>query len=221
MADIYDNDMIDTVDFILVPSEYLKENLIKKGIDANKIFFLPDAIETSPNLKKQYSKNEKVKIVWFGNEGHWNTLELIKKILKENEQFKNYELTTISSHNEATKKWNLNTIWVDLLEHDIGVIPMDVDNQNHLVKSNNRATMFMALGIPVVCSPLPSYLNIIENGLNGFIAQNEQEWIEYLSKLKDPILRQKIGDNVHNYVFQNFSIDLITSKFISILLTKN
>lgn len=217
MADIFDNDMLEIVDFIIVPSEYLKEYLINNGIDADKIFYLPDAIETAPNLKKKHISKDNIKIVWVGNEGHWETLNFIRKILRENPQLKNYELTTISSHKEATKKWNLNTVWDEILEKDIGIIPMDVSDENHLAKSNNRATMFMALGIPVVCSPLPAYLNIIENGVNGYIAQNEKEWIEYLSKLQDPILRQKIGDNAHKYAFQNFNIDLITSKFLGIL----
>ena len=182
MADLYPNDMLIEVDFVLTPSTCLRETLINSGIDARRVFCLPDAVETVPCLRKKYfprssDMHATTKIVWVGNEGHWPTLDTIRALLDSHPSFKTYKLVTISNHPDADIAWQLDRVWDDIISCDIGVVPVDVTNPRSLVKSNNRATMYMALALPVVCTPISSYAEFIRHGVNGFLATSDSDWV--------------------------------------------
>ncbi len=222
MADIYNSDILHSVDFVLSPSVFLKKTLLKDGVPSEKIFVLPDAIETSPSLKKSFNidnsdQNKKINLIWVGAEGHWHTLKPIFRLLKTNKQLKNIELLTISNHQDANIRWNLDSVWDHILECDIAIVPVDLSKPESLVKSNNRVTMFMALAMPVVCSPLPSYLEVIKHRENGYIAHSDEEWVNSLLELSNIEIRKKIGNAAHSFVHDEYSIEKTAKKLLSIL----
>jgi glycosyltransferase involved in cell wall biosynthesis len=52
----------------------------------------------------------------------------------------------------------------------------------------------MALGIPTICSPVGVNSDIIQDGVNGFLAYTEDEWFEKLTTLlHSPELRKRFG----------------------------
>jgi glycosyltransferase involved in cell wall biosynthesis len=54
----------------------------------------------------------------------------------------------------------------------------------------------MAYGLPVVASALPANIEIVENGSNGYIVRNDEEWYYSLEKLIiDENLRKKLGQS--------------------------
>ena len=54
--------------------------------------------------------------------------------------------------------------------------------------------MGMAMGIPVVASPVGEQKYIIKHGVNGFLVHNEVEWVKYLSLLiEDEEMRRNMG----------------------------
>jgi glycosyltransferase involved in cell wall biosynthesis len=65
----------------------------------------------------------------------------------------------------------------------------------------------MAYGLPVVASALPANIEIVENGSNGYIVRNDEEWYYSLEKLIiDENLRKKLGQSgrkkLSNYPYQ-------------------
>jgi glycosyltransferase involved in cell wall biosynthesis len=222
MADLYPNDMLTEVDIVLTPSNCLREMLINSGIDGRRVFCLPDAVETAPSLRKKYvpeslDKHGTTKIVWVGNEGHWPTLDPVRALLASHPSFKTFKLVTISNHPDADIAWQLDRVWDDIMSCDIGVVPVDATKPRSLVKSNNRATMYMALALPVVCTPISSYAEFILHGVNGFLATCESDWVEQLYALRDPALRQTIGEAAFTFAHAEFSRGMIASKLIYIL----
>lgn len=65
---------------------------------------------------------------------------------------------------------------------DIGLVPL-VENDFNRCKSELKGLEYSCLGIPVLASPLPSYLRLIKDGENGFICDNPREWFGKLSYL--------------------------------------
>jgi len=60
-------------------------------------------------------------------------------------------------------------------------------------KSALRVGIGMAMGIPVVASPVGEQKYVIKHGVNGFLARNEEEWYQYLRTLiEDSKLRTTI-----------------------------
>lgn len=114
----------------------------------------------------------------------------------------------------SLEPWSEQRAYEALLAADIGIIP--VANQETapdgdalppmwMRKSENRLTMKMALGLPVIASPVPAYLDVVEHGVNGFIARSPADWQDCLSALRDPALRREMGTKARQTVVERFS----------------
>jgi glycosyltransferase involved in cell wall biosynthesis len=65
----------------------------------------------------------------------------------------------------------------------------------------------MACGVPVVASPVGVNSEIVEHGVNGFLASTDEEWREAIGTLlNDSSLRRRMGDAGRNKVEQSYSI---------------
>ena len=67
----------------------------------------------------------------------------------------------------------------------------------------------MACGLPVVASPVGVSRQIVEHGVNGFLAATEAEWRDALTALlRDPALRQKMGQAGRRKVQARYSLQV-------------
>ena len=89
---------------------------------------------------------------------------------------------------------------------DIGIIPL-VNTEFNKCKSELKYIEFAALGIPVVASDMNVYNEAIEDGVTGFLANNEDEWVDKLSLLiEDPILRNGMVNNAREDILKNYNL---------------
>lgn len=64
----------------------------------------------------------------------------------------------------------------------------------------------MSSGLPVVTNQVGAVCEMIENGRDGFIAHDDDEFLEYLSRLiDDPALRAWMGSNARKKVIERFN----------------
>ena len=76
---------------------------------------------------------------------------------------------------------------------DIGVYPLPLDEWT-LGKCGFKAIQFMACGVPTVASPVGVNKDIIQDGISGFLANEEREWRDRLKLLlTDAEARRRIG----------------------------
>ena len=104
-----------------------------------------------------------------------------------------------------------------ILRGDIGISPLRIWDEDCFGKSANKIVSYMMLGIPTVATPVPAYQNVIDNGENGFLAEGKKEWLDAFEKLKDPKIRQKIGEAGFKSVVKKFSIQTIGQKWLKLL----
>ncbi|GAI10809.1 unnamed protein product [marine sediment metagenome] len=81
-------------------------------------------------------------------------------------------------------------------------------------KSAYKPLIYMALGLPVVCSPIPSYLGIISHGKNGCIARknNPEFWYKALKALANDKFRTACGQNARKTA-ESFSKEKIAAQW--------
>ncbi len=125
-------------------------------------------------------------------------------------------LKRISNHPDADVEWNLDRVYQEILTADVAVIPCSADEWGK-AKSNNRLTLFMALGLPVIVSPIPIYKKIIRHGYNGFLATNINDWVKYLTLSKEVNIRRNIGMKAREDVLKEYSIDVIGERWLSLI----
>lgn len=212
-SDMIDTEMVRIVDYLIVTSDYLGKYYNKTyGTDA---IVIEDAIEVDKNLVKEHSDKKRIEIVWLGNKDNWKSLEIIYKALEEVND-KSLFLKRISNHPDADVVWSLDRVYQEILTADLAVIPSSTDEWGK-AKSNNRLTLFMALGLPVIVSPIPSYKKIIRHGYNGFLAENMNDWVKYLILSKDVNIRRDIGMKAREDVLKEYSIDVIGERWLSLI----
>lgn len=79
-------------------------------------------------------------------------------------------------------------------EVDIGIVPLDPNEQLNRSKSACKALEYMALGKPVVGVDLPEQASMIVHGETGFVAKTPREFAGYVQELvHDEELRHQMG----------------------------
>ena len=110
--------------------------------------------------------------------------------------------------------WDPQRVYQQMQQADIGIIPveddaaMDTPGQvpSWKVKSENRLSMKMCIGLPVIATPIPSYEPLVQHGSNGYLARTPAQWLEYLGALRDPALREQIGKAARASVLERYSM---------------
>ena len=104
--------------------------------------------------------------------------------------------------------WSEATEVARIQEMDIGIMPL-TDTPWARGKCGYKLIQYMACGIPVVASPVGVNADIVEHGVNGFLATTEGEWRDALTTLlRDPDLRRTMGAAGRRKVEQHYSLQV-------------
>ena len=115
------------------------------------------------------------------------------------------------------RPWRLETEVTDLQTGDIGVMPLPDDEWTR-GKCGLKALLCMACGLPVVASPVGVNTQIVTEGVNGFLAGPEDEWVDKLCRLVgDEDLRRRLGKAAHATVEERYSVRVNAPKVLGAL----
>lgn len=149
---------------------------------------------------------ESVTIVWIGNPSNLRYLATREEALAH----------TLDDHPEAVlriitagempvqpfrdrddveyRTWSLETQLEDLATADIGVRPLTDDEWTRSKGGFVSVLQPMALGLPVVVTPVGMLEDIVDHGVNGFHATAPSEWVEHIGTLiEDTETRVEMG----------------------------
>lgn len=114
--------------------------------------------------------------------------------------------------------WTENTETKDLGTLDVGVMPLE-DGPWERGKCGLKLIQYMALGLPVLASPVGVNVEIVEPGENGFLCSTEDEWIQAMELLaSDPGMRKRFGEQGRRKVVEEFSLTSASPKVARALL---
>lgn len=187
-------------------------------------------IPTSIDTEKFYPENKKilkkeVTIGWIGSGTTIRFVNLIGNAINRlSRKYNNIVFKVVGGslyseniHNIANKPWSLSEEMGDLRSFDIGIMPME-DNAWTKGKCGFKAILYMSMGIPSVCSPVGVNREIIDDGVNGFLAGTEDEWVEKLSRLiEDEGLRSRMGAFGRKTIEERYSVKVNAPKFLNII----
>lgn len=113
--------------------------------------------------------------------------------------------------------WSESTEIQQLQSFDVGIMPLN-DGPWERGKCGLKLVQYMAAGLPVVASPVGVNKEIVEHGVNGFLANTVSEWETALTMLRDdPTLRERMGSAGRAKVEREYSLQVTAPRLVSLL----
>lgn len=116
-----------------------------------------------------------------------------------------------------TLQWSAKTEVPDLQGCQIGLLPI-ADVAWNRWKFFYKAVQYMAVGLPVVAQRIGPVEEIIQDGVNGFIVDTQDEWYRRLRELIDnPMLRRRMGAAARATAVARYSLSAQIPRLASLL----
>lgn len=208
---------------VIAGNPYLKKYASRYNTN---VVIVPTTIDTDEYRKIEIDKGKKIIIGWSGSITTIKHFEYAIPFLKEikNKFHDLVEFRVIGDANYVNEEleikglaWNKKREIEDLSSFDIGIMPLP-DDEWAKGKCGLKGLQYMALEIPTIMSPVGVNTDIIEDGVNGFLAKEIDEWVNKLTLLiESEQLRRDIGFNARNTVVKRYSVQSNKELFLSLL----
>ena len=198
-------------------------NLFLSGVASKynaRVSVIPTAIDPSKYEKYADKPGNSFVIVWIGSKSTSKYLKAeLPRLEKLAERLKGIELKIVADFSLESDRlpisaipWSETTEAEALLTSHIGIAPMP-DNDWTRGKCGLKVLQYMAAGLPVISSTSGVNADIIDHGVTGFLACNNDEWFQSIKKLmEDQELINKLGRAGQKRVRHEYSVDAVYEK---------
>jgi len=190
-----------------------------------------EIIPTVVDLEKfrpRESRDESVPVLgWVGSHSTFPFLESILPALSELAKSNSFKLKIVGSGRAGVSvpgvdvenlEWNLEREVEDFRSVDIGLYPLNADNNWTMGKSGFKAIQWMAVGVPYVVTPIGAAAEIGEVNVTHYCAGTRDEWIAKLKLLlADAQNRRAMGDAGRQYALEHYSVSTQADKLARVL----
>lgn len=208
-------------DLVIAGNDYLRDAAFPYN---EKTTLIPTVLDMNRYTRKNPDEKEGKDIVlgWIGSRGTLKYLQYIAPALEEiGRKWPNLKLKIVADDffsltdmGVIRKNWSSQDEIADLHSFDIGLMPL-VDDLWTRGKCGFKLLQCMAVGMPVVCSPVGVNTEIVSDGIEGFWASTHEEWVDRLDKLiEDRSLRFAMGEKGREKVEKHFSLEANAPLFI-------
>lgn len=185
------------------------------------VYFINEGVNDSYfEVHKKHEQKEQVTLIYSGYRSNALHTELIKNAILRLQREFNCKVTFICEGDPEIKSFTYEYIPYEqkkirscLLQGDIMIAPrpmQDIEKAQHTL---TKIACPMAIGLPVVASPVPSYIDT-----PAILCYNEEEWYESLKKLIISVdERRKAGEESREYVRKHLATDVIAKEYLLII----
>lgn len=211
-------------DGIITSTPYLKEVYSEFN---EHIYVVPNSLDLLMWDSVPRKKKGGIRVGWIGSGSHSEDLKILETvidpILQRNKEVKFVFASYFGEDKERVpdflkdrRRVEIVSKWSPILKYpaylasldlDIGLAPL-VDNKFNRGKSNLRWLEYAGFGIPSVCSNVDHFTRTIRHGVDGYLANNQSDFINCIDALvKSQKLRKSIGKAAYARVCKDFNIE--------------
>jgi len=211
-------------------TNFLKRKLEEEG---KKVFLVKNKLSKEDvkwgkeilNNKFQISNSydDKVRLGYFsGTFSHNKDFDTIRRplmrILENNSNVRLCLAGPLDINDELSQKFGQQIERIPFVERkkhfehiarvDINLVPLEIDNPFCQAKSELKFFSAGLVKVPTVASATDTFIEAIEDGVDGFVAKNETEWETKLQQLIDsPELRQRLGEKAYETTIKKYTTE--------------
>ena len=209
---------------IIAGNSYIADFAKRAG--AKRIEIIPTVIDLRryPEQKRVdvREQSEPPQVGWIGQRSTASNLSVYKNLFKRFSAEGQAQFSAIGIDAQLfglpmqSIPWSEESEVADIASFDIGIMPL-VDEPFERGKCGYKLIQYMACGLPVVASPVGVNCQIVEHGVNGFLAETLEEWEQALGTLlADADLRQRMGMAGRLKVEQKYSVQVTAPRLIEL-----
>jgi len=206
---------------VLAGNPLLHEYATKHAARASVV---PTTIDTTRYRPTPRAAAEPPTVGWTGSYSTEQHLEVARPALDALSHRLSFRMVVVGGGRFALahaavehREWRSSSEVADLGDLDIGLMPLP-DQPWERGKCGLKALQYMALGLPVVASPIGVNADIVRHGVDGFLAVSTSDWIEALERLiQDPALRRRLGGAGRERVQRSYSAAVHAPRVAGIL----
>lgn len=202
-----------SADLVTAGNRYLADRAEAAG--AKAVAIVPTVVDlTAYPIKPPRAPSGQTTIGWIGTPSTWTEYvqpmlpSLLQVATKADARLLIVGGTRTGAAHPALHHadWTEDSEVARLHDMDIGLMPL-TDTLWARGKCGYKLIQYMACGLPVIASPVGVNVDIVEDGVNGFLATTPAEWAQALHRLiADPDLRAKMGQAGRQKVERHYSL---------------
>jgi glycosyltransferase involved in cell wall biosynthesis len=203
---------------VFAGNSYLKS--YATAANAKNIEIIPTVIDLSKyDSVDLLTRIQHPRIGWIGQASTAKYLKNLLHLLNDLQVNNICEINTIGYEFKdfcfLYTPWSEETEAADIANFDIGIMPL-ADDHFERGKCGYKLIQYMACGLPVIASPVGANCEIVEHGVNGFLASTIDEWsVAINTLLYDPLLRARMGAAGRIMVEKKYNTAIVSDKLAS------
>jgi len=211
--------MMQYTDKVIVATPYLMEYIGQYHKTAIVIFSPVDTGLIFPVKKEQ----PVFTIGWIGSSWTLPYLQTLQPVFETLAKKMDYKLLVqgaelnIPGVKTECIPWSEQHEIDSLAKIDVGIMPLE-NTEWAKMKGGYKLYLYMAAGKPAVASPFGINAGIVKEGVTGFLARDNAEWVKAFEKLHDDItLRTLMGNNARRDAEEKYSYEVCTKQLVNFL----
>lgn len=201
-------------DCVVAANTYLADSL---STYSSRVVVVPSVVETRGIEPRRHEDGKELVLGWLGSPTTSRYLARLTNVLSRVARAlpdRALKLLVIGgampphdSYVVESRRWSVDQELDALRLIDVGLMPVP-DNPWTRGKSAYKALQYMSAGIPVVADDVGVASDVIEPGYAGFVARDDDEWVEALVTLtRNHELRTQFGAHGRQRVEATFSVE--------------
>jgi glycosyltransferase involved in cell wall biosynthesis len=209
---------------VVAGNDYLAARARQAGAD--RVEIVPTVVDLARYPIRPSAGRDRLTVGWIGSPGTAVYLDAVKPVLQSLSETMPLKAIAIGAREDQLSgspfepvEWSEASEVDALRTIDIGIMPLP-DTPWERGKCGYKLIQYMALGKPVVASPVGVNARIVRNGVNGFLAATADDWHIALAELAgDAALRAAFGAAGRGDVEKGYALSLQAPRLAAMIET--
>lgn len=186
---------------------------------------VPTVVDTETyGIKPSPRPSGPVVVGWIGSPSTWNFVKPLVPLLVDAAERHDLAVRVVGAGPQSDTpprfeflSWSEPQEIASIQSMDIGIMPLP-DEPWARGKCGYKLIQYMACGLPVIASAVGVNSDIVDHGVNGFLANTPQEWAEAIGTLaNDADLRRTMGAAGRRKIENEYSLAIHGPRLVGMI----
>lgn len=200
------------VDAVIAGNRFLAACALRAGASEARVLTIPTCVDPGLYQPRRSNRDGLPDLVWIGSSSTLKGLESRRPLWERlGREFPGLRLRVICDRfppfdglEVVEVPWSEAREAEELAAGDVGV-GMIPDDDWSRGKCGLKVLQYQAAGLPVIANPVGSHIEMVEEGITGFLPSSDDDWSSAIRALADADARSRMGQEARRRVESGYS----------------